>query len=582
MPIKYINGIKVINSMFKKNTKHTQADIFGLFNTLPERMKKKIEKSEEYTFYRLIFCNIKEDIFSILYSDAKSRPNAPINAMVSSLTLMHRYNWTYEELFKNIEFNILTKIALGLDSIEKMPFCSATLFNFQNRLSKHFSETGEILLEKVFEKLTDKQLKTLKIKTNIQRTDSLAAASNIRKYTRLQLLVELVLRIYRVLSDEDKKRFGDQFESYISKTSGQYIYSLQASDIPHEIEKIGKVYYWIDKNLKPSYAEYDILKTFDRVYSEHFTVVQQKIEVKTGDQLTSDCVQSPDDLDATYRKKNGKEIKGQSINIVETAHPDNPVNLITDVSTHPVNKDDSKVLNKRLDTIKEKSPDLNELHFDGAYGSTGNDKKFEQHKITPVQTAVRGVKPGVDIEIEKVSETEYKVSCPVQSVTSEPTRKRQKAIFDLALCKDCSLRNKCQTMKRKNDRAFYFTHDYYLSNRRQKVIDSIPVERRKLRSNVEATVKEFVCKMPNKKLKVRGAFKTSIFAFSVALSINFGRIYRLIQVDPSYFAWISLYFARIVKEQSQFFENILAYCVNIRFSIEVRSYFRKIIPNPNI
>jgi len=96
--------------MFKKNTKHTQSDIFGLFNTLLERMKKKIEKSEEYTFYRLIFYNIKEDIFLRLYSDKKSRPNAPINAMMSSFILMHRYNWTYEELFKNIEFNILTKI----------------------------------------------------------------------------------------------------------------------------------------------------------------------------------------------------------------------------------------------------------------------------------------------------------------------------------------------------------------------------------------------------------------------------------------------------------------------------------------
>jgi len=91
MPIK-TNSTRVINSMFKKNTEHIQSDIFGLFNTLPVRMKKKIEKSEEYTFYRLIFCNIKEDVFSVLYSDTKSRPNAPINAMVSSLTLMHRYN----------------------------------------------------------------------------------------------------------------------------------------------------------------------------------------------------------------------------------------------------------------------------------------------------------------------------------------------------------------------------------------------------------------------------------------------------------------------------------------------------------
>ncbi len=94
--------------MFKKNSKHTQANMFGLFNTLLERMKKKIEKSEEYTFYRLIFRKIKEDIFSKLYPDANSRPSAPINAMVSSLTLMHRFSWAYEELFKNIEFNILT------------------------------------------------------------------------------------------------------------------------------------------------------------------------------------------------------------------------------------------------------------------------------------------------------------------------------------------------------------------------------------------------------------------------------------------------------------------------------------------
>jgi len=54
----------------------------------------------------------------------------------------------------------------------------------------------------------------------------------------LQLLVELVLRIFRVLSEEDKKRFRKQFEPYINKTSGQYIYSLGAQDIPHEIEKI--------------------------------------------------------------------------------------------------------------------------------------------------------------------------------------------------------------------------------------------------------------------------------------------------------------------------------------------------------
>ena len=98
------------------------------------------------------------------------------------------YNkWSYEELFNQIEFNILTKLALGLDSIEYHPFSPATIFNFQNRLTAHFCKTGENLLENVFDKLTDKQLKALKIKTDIQRTDSFAASSNIRNYSRLQL-----------------------------------------------------------------------------------------------------------------------------------------------------------------------------------------------------------------------------------------------------------------------------------------------------------------------------------------------------------------------------------------------------------
>ena len=558
--------------MFKKNTAHLQPDLFGLLNSLPENMQKMVEPSEEYHFYKLIFCNIKEDIFAALYSDAKSRPNAPINALVASLILMQRYHWSYKELFKQIRFHILVKIALGLDSIDAMPFCSATIFNFQNRLNKHFIETGENLLEQVFDRLTEDQLKTLKIKTDIQRTDSFAAASNIRNYSRLQLLVELILRIYRILSDEDKERFSGHFKAYLNKTSGQYIYTLQAGELPHEMEKIAQLYYWIDQNIKPSYSEYDIFKTFDRVYSEHFTVAGKKIKVKSKDQLTSSCVQSPDDLDAVYRKKNDKESRGQSINLVETANPENPINLITDVAINPVNKDDSKVLNERLDQIKEKTPDLDELHFDGAYGSPENDKKFEKHEIIPVQTAVKGSKPAVKIEIEQTSETEYKVSCPHQSTISVSTRKRNKAAFDLKICHTCPLNSKCQTLVMKKNRVYYFTHDVYLSKKRQKIIETIPPGRRKIRNNVEATVKEFTCKMPYKKLKVRGALKTTIFALTVAISVNFGRIYRYMQINPSNYAAILFYFFQysykwFLMRKNQISFQIKLFYVKIRCSL---------------
>lgn len=538
--------------MFKKNTGHVQKNLFGLFNSLPPSLQNDVKQSSEYHFYQLIFCNIREDLFAKLYSDKKSRPNAPVNAMVASFILMQRNRWTYEQLFGAIKFNILTKIALGLDALDDLPFCEASLFNFQNRLNDHFEQTGENLLEQVFDALTDDQLQMLKIKTNIQRTDSFQAASNIRNYSRLQLLIEMIIRLHRALSDADKQRVAEQFQAYINKTSGQYIYHIKASALPHELEKIAQLYHWIYETLSSSYADLEIFKTFERVYQEHFTVVAEQITVKGSEQLHSGCVQSPDDVEATYRDKNGNSSKGQAINVTETAHPDNPINLVTDVAVNPNNIDDSQVLGERLDSIKQKTPDLEELHFDGGFGSSANDEKFDNYGITPIQTAIRGRQSAVTIEIEPVSEHEYQVSCPQQTVTSQPTRRRHKAQFDITICEQCLHRHQCPAITMKKYQAFYFTHADYLAKKRQHRIHDLPTERRQLRHNVEATVKEFVCKMPGKKLKVRGAFKAAVFAYSVAIAINFGRIYRLRLADPDYFRALFFFIFKIVNERLNF------------------------------
>ena len=562
--------------MFKENIKHTQANLFGLYNTLSPKMQTLAEKSEEYFFYELIFSQIDEQIFSVLYSDKKSRPNAPINALVSALILMNRRGWTYEELFKQMQFNILIKVALGLDTLEEMPFSPATIFNFQNRINNHFIHSGENLLMQVFDKLTAKQLKVLRLKTNIQRTDSFSAASNIRNYSRLQLLVELIVRIWRVLSEGDKERFKSQFELYSGKSSGQYIYSLKSGDIPKELEKIGQLYEWIDGNLKDRYRELDIFQTFERVYGEHFAISNRNVRVKQNEELSTNSLQSPDDLDAAYRKKNNEATKGQSVNIVETAHPENPLNLVTDVDVNPVNKDDSVVLNERLDELKEKTAELDELHFDGAYGSEENDKKFAQHQITPIQTAVRGAKNAVEIEIEKEDNDEYIIRCPYQQVQPVKTRKRFKAEFNLETCSHCRLQKVCSTLLMKKTRVFYFEEKDYLSKQRQRAIKTIPAERRQLRNNVEATVNEFTCRLHKKKLKVRGLFKTTVFAYSVAMSVNFGRIYRYMTLNPELSRPLYAALKEIFKRSIQ---NCLSkakfwFCGHKdEFHIKIQSYF---------
>ncbi len=50
---------------------------------------------------------------------------------------------------------------------------------------------------------------------------------------------------------------------------------------------------------------------------------------------------------------------------------------------------------------------------------------------------------------------------------------------------------------------------------------------------VEATIKELVKTLNHKgKLRIRGQFKTMIYAFSMGIAINFGRIYRYLAVNP--------------------------------------------------
>jgi len=217
------------------------------------------------------------------------------------------------------------------------------------------------------------------------------------------------------------------------------------------------------------------------------------------------------------------------------------VNLITDVAVCSNDTDDSKMLNERIEPIKDKTPDLNELHTDGAYGSEDNDTKMEKLKITHVQTAVRGRKPEVSMEIEEVSEEQYTVNCPNQSVKSEKARKRYKACFDMKICNQCPLSKCCPAKEQSNKRTYYFDRSDYLLGKRNRNIKSLPPERRKLRPNIEATVKEFTKPFNHKgKLNVRGLFKTMVYAHAMAILINFGRVWRYMAENPDFFALSNL------------------------------------------
>jgi hypothetical protein len=514
--------------MFKSNTAHLQEDLFSSMTLLSPEKQQKLRESKHWYFYDLIFCQIDESLFACLYSENGSRPNAPVNTMVAALILKHQFGWTFQELFDHIDFDLLTRVALGLRSFDLTPFVPSTLFDFQCRLFEHQVRTGENLFEAVFDRLTAAQLTRLKLKTSIQRTDSVLIASNIRDYSRLQLLIEVLLRLHRVLSDADKAALQDLLARYLrAKSASKYLYRLTREALPNELATLGTIYHQVHQHCQSAYAETEIFTIFHRVYTEHFTVVDEAVTVIASTDLSGSILQSPDDPEATYRTKRGDASTGYVLNAVETAHPDNAFNLLVDVAVDANTTDDAALLHGRLDGLKAKTPDLHEAHTDGGYGSEANDKKFAELGITQYQTAIKGRKAAVDITITTTDDDQiWQVACPEQTVMSQPTRSRFKACFDKTVCATCPRACVCPAHEQKTCRTFYFTTDDAARNARHRRFKELPVERRTLRNNVEATMREFVNRLDGHHVRVRGKFKTALFAYGRAIAINFGRIFR--------------------------------------------------------
>jgi hypothetical protein len=512
--------------MFKRNNSHLQQDIFCEDPFALNRVFKELEESEEYCFYKIILCNIDEDIFAPLYCDDNGRPNCPINVLVGAIILKEKRNWTYRQLIKEVKYNLATRTALGLFSLEYMPFVESSVYNFMKSLKDYKSINNVNLFNEVFNSLTKKQLKDLKIKTNIARTDSYMIDSNIRAYGRVELLIEVMLRFYRILSDEDKALFVKRYAVYQKKGSQHYMYDLKGSDLSHEAEKIAGAYQWLKTFIADNYQSTDEYEIFIRVYEEQFKIEESnKLVLRNPKEIGSDTLQSPDDPDATFRKKHGKH-HGQVSSVTETSHPDNDVNLIVDIGNSPNNVDDSIILNERLPEIKKMLFDIEELHFDGGYGSTDNDNLMREMSIMPVQTAVRGVKANAEMYIKINEKNEIIVTCPHgQDIVAKKVRVHYRATFNYEICKNCPLFEKCRVAHRNLGKYNFSEEDMYRKLRHHNIL-KLPLERRKLRANVEATMQEFTHRMNGHKLRVRGAFKSSLFTFATAIAINFGRIYR--------------------------------------------------------
>lgn len=526
-------------SMFKKNQQHLQAALISNINELPEKLRQRLDSSWAGVFRREFFMRIQEEPFAVLFSDLPSRPNTPVNVLVGLETLKAGFGWSDEELYDHFCYDVQVRYALGYDQLGEGHFELRTLYNFRRRLSQYNQEHGVNLLGQAFEDITDQQVIALQVRTGIQRMDSTQVASNILDSSRLQLAIDALRRVQRMLSAADQARYADWLAPYLEEAGRQARYRIKdKAEIQKYLQRIGEVICKLLDELRSDYAKDPFFPVLERFFFENYDLSQAEVLPKENKEISSGSLQSLDDLEASYRKKGNQFYKGYVANVTETCDPENEVQLITHVQVAPNNTEDSDLMIEATPNLKERT-DLETLYTDGLFGSSNADEVLIAQNVEQVQTKMRGKEPDpdkfglADFDIQHDEKGKpVTITCPAgETIPVEPGRTTgYLARFNAMVCERCPyhLENRCRAKPQKRIPCFSlsFTQQQVNWARRRRRHLAFMQEEVNLRVAIEATIRETKHPFREGKLPVRGLFRITCMMIASAAMTNVRHIYR--------------------------------------------------------
>jgi hypothetical protein len=530
--------------MFRRNEEHKQQKMFTAVDQLPQTAKRHLENSWAQVFYHEYFCRLDETVFSVLYSEKHSRPNTPINILVGFETLKSGFGLSDERLYDHFMFDLKFRYALGLRDFDEGNFELRTIYNFRAALSAYEEAHGVNLIHEASEQITDEQLQQFQIKCGLQRMDSTMVQSNIRRMSRLQLLVEIIHRFFRMLSEEEKINHGDLFERYVKEDSLHYCYRVNRDEIEGRLVQVGKDLAVMLELFENAHGNEKVYQNTFRAFGEHFCFKEERITVKESKDVGGKCLQSPDDEDATFRTKSRESSRGYAANLSETCDQENGLQLITRVNVAPNTTDDQHFLAEDIKNLKGREG-IDQLYTDAGYTGDTAAKATEKHQVKQYVSAIKGRKKdknGLYLEDFTVTRnqegTVTSIICPNSQrgqIREGKKSDRYTAGFSAETCQGCPLVEQCPA-KRLKKRSVFVLHftptDLRVAATRKQVAETgkdIVNRRASIESTVRSVIHPFgghLCKMP-----VRGRHRITTMVVLSAMMVNIRRITEYLRPD---------------------------------------------------
>jgi hypothetical protein len=528
--------------VYRKNQRTQQPFLVSDVNGLPARSLDRLHKSWATCFREEVFARIDEDLFAVLYSERASRPNVPVNVLVGLEILKGGKDWTDEEMYEHFLFDLQVRYALGCDNFGEDDFDLRTVYYFRQRLAEYAVRAGQNLMATLFAQITDAQMAKIGLKTDQQRLDSTMLLSNIADLSRLELLLEVLQRLWRILSAADQERYAEVFQPFVKGSAGQYTYRLkgQAAVWAH-IAKVGEVLQHLLGELAEGYGSEPVYAVAERFFAENFVLEDKDLRAKQNREIGAGCLQSLDDVEATYRRKASRTYKGYVANIAETCHPDNPVQLIDQVQIAPNRVSDVQLLKEGLAELKSRTG-VETAVTDGGYVSPEVDAVLREHGVQQITTGLTGTLPDhrggmlalsdFDMPLDATGEVRQ-VTCPAghsAELWRNASGMSYRFSFRADTCRACPFFVLAQCPVKSNRRQTYcelkVPKARAQSAQRRRLFAQHKEEARNLRTAVEATVFQLKHKWAKGKLRVRGLWRVTTTVICAALSVNLRRIDR--------------------------------------------------------
>ena len=540
--------------------RHPQITLFESSYLVPAAKADRLRASWAETFRHSALPLIDEDVFAPLYCEDNGRPNRPVQTVLGVLMLKDMYDLTDAEALERLEFDLLWHHALSLTP-EEAHLCQKTLHNFRVGLMEHD------LARVAFAETTDRILAALGTKVSRQRLDSTHVISNMAVLTRLGLFCETTRVFLSRLQVEHPRLYG----SVPKRLRGRYVkedgqatgyQDARAAEGRRRLAVCARDVYRLCRRLgHTAAAQMEEFALLQRLLEEQCEVVKKKqplsrsdddagegrvpVVLKEAKEVSSASLQSPHDPDATY---NGRKGKGYEVQVAETCHDDNKVEIITHVEVTDACVSDAQATVPTLDALEARRLQPEELVADTTYGSGNNAVAAARRGtelISPVggpttvtrEEVADGMLTAADFEIDP--RPAEPTVCPAGHFSSAqaPSGKRAQRLevtFERSTCEACALFDRCPAKLDRAADGYLLLVDLATTNlerRRRAEANGSFKERYAIRAGSEATNSELKRGHGLGDLRVRGRPRVELAVHLKALACNIKRMVRTLMSE---------------------------------------------------